>query len=190
MPARTRHTAPHTALRLARLSALVAPLTFLAPAAGAQLRDPVQITASRLAQANALSDRAASLYGSAKKFKQAATLHVRAADLRAPGDARGYEDLNMAGHLYRAAGDAGRAREAMERAAEQAAARGDVFAAAKSYVDAGYLAIEERRSDRVPALALKAELLAGSPLLSDEQRAAIMGRIGKETRLADAVDRP
>ena len=167
-----------TPTRHAQFAALLTAVFALPAAAGAQLRDPVEITASRVVKANALSDKAASMYSTPAKYKYAATLHVRAASLRAPGDPRGYEDLNMAGHLYYAAGAIWNAREAMERAAEHAVARGDVVAAAKSYVDAGYLAIEERRTDRVPALALKAELLARSPLITDEQRASIMNRVG------------
>ena len=174
-----RPTTRHLVMRHARALALLATAALALPAAlGAQLRDPVTVTAARAAEADALSAQAIALYSTPSKYKRAATLHVRAANRRAPGDPKGYEDLNMAGHLYYAAGAVWDAREAMERAAEHAAARGDVVAAAKCYVDAGYLAIEERRTDRVPALALKAELLAKSPLITDEQRATIMNRVG------------
>ena len=171
----------HTTRRLSLAAAIAGVAVSLAlPAtASAQMRlDPVRVTASRVAEANALSDKALSFYSTPSKYKYAATLHLRAASLRAPSDAKGYEDLNMAAHLFRAAGAVWNAREAMEKAAAHAAARGDVVAAAKSYVDAGFLAIEERRTDRVPALAMKAELLAKSPLISDEQRASIMNRVG------------
>jgi hypothetical protein len=166
-------------LSIAAAVAGVAATLALPATASAQMRlEPVRVTAARWAEANALTEKAVSLYSTPKKYKYAASLHMRAANLRAPGDSAGFMDLSMAGHLYRAAGDLLSARAAMERAAEHAAARGDVYNAAKAYVDAGFLAIEEHRSDRVPALALKAELLAKSPLLSDEQRASIMGRVG------------
>jgi len=167
-------------IRQARFAALAAAVALAAPGAtSAQVPlERVNVTAARSAEADALSDKAAALYGSPRKFKDAARLHLRAADLRAADDARAYDDLNMAARLYWSAGDVSRAHEVMVRAAEQAAARGDVVAAATSYVDAGFLAIDERRTDLVPELALKARLLASSPLLTEGQRAEIMRRVG------------
>jgi len=169
-----------TTLRRVRLATLAAAVAVAAPGAvDAQVRlERVRITAAHPAEADALTKQAVALHGRPGEYRRAATLHVRAANLRAPGDPKGYYDLNTAAHLYRAAGNVWRAREVMERAAEHAAARGDVVAAATSYVDAGYLAIEARRTDGVPALALKAELLAESPLISEEQRSSIRRRVG------------
>jgi hypothetical protein len=169
-----------TRIRQVRSATFAAAVTLAVPGAiSAQTPlETVKITAARSAEANALSEKAASLYSTSRKFKDAARLHMRAADLRAPGDAKGFDDLSMAAHLYWAAGDVSRAQESMERAAEHAAARGDIVAAARSYVDAGLLAIEDRHTDRVPELARKAELLASSPLLTEGQRAEIMRRVG------------
>ena len=162
----------------AAVAVLAASLALPSDGAAQARLEPVRVTAARSAEANELGARAESLYSTPTQWRHAASLHMRAANLRSVGDERGFHDLAMAAHLYRAAGDVGRARDAMQRAAEHAAERGDVFTAATSYVDAGLLALEERRDDRVPALALKAELLAKSPLLSSEQRAGIMNRIG------------
>jgi hypothetical protein len=175
-----------TALRSVRFATLAAAVALTAPAtASAQVRlERVRITAAHSAEADALTKQAVALHGRPGEYRRAATLHMRAAHQRVPGDPKAYYDLNTAAHLYRAAGNVWRAREVMERAAEHAAARGDVVAAATSFVDAGYLAIEARNTDRVPALALKAELLAESPLISDEQRAMIMRRVGYEQVVA------
>src|SRR5688572_24674006 len=104
-PAQPRRPAMLTITRLtptrhAQLAALVTAALALPAAAAAQLRDPVRVTASRVAEANALSDKAATFYSTPSKYKYAATLHVRAANRRTPSDPRAYEDLNMAGHLF------------------------------------------------------------------------------------------
>jgi hypothetical protein len=138
----------------------------------------VRVTAKQTGEANDLERRAQALYGAPREWREAAFLQERAASLRGAGDTQAFEDLRMAAHIYRAAGDLGRARSAMERAGAHAAARGDVVNAANSYVDAGLLALEQKRDDKVKGLALKAELLANSPMLDELQRATIMNRIG------------
>jgi len=137
---------------------------------------PVRVTVT--AQADDLDRQAEELYGKPSLWRRAAYMHERAASMRAATDPQAYAGYRMAAHLYHAAGSLSEARAAMERAAVQASARGDVVGAANSYVDAGLVALEARQDDRVREFAVKAEALAGSPLLSAEQRRAILERVG------------
>ena len=145
---------------------------------------PIRVTGERLAEADRLDSLAEALHSTPRQWREAARLHERAAGLRSAADPRGVAGFRMAAHLYRAAGDLGRARSAMERAGELAASRGDVVTAANTYVDAGLLALENRRDDQVDAMARKAEAMAYSPLLSELQRATIMNRVGYSQLLA------
>lgn len=174
---RTLHTTTRSHCLTAVVATLAAALAFPSEGVTQARLEPVRVIA-RAAEASALAAQAESLYSTPRKWRKAASLHLRAAELRPIGDGSAVRDLSMAAHLYRAAGAEGRARAAMERAADQAAKRGDIFTAATAYVDAGFLALEARREDKVPALARKAELLAKSPLLTSEQRARIMSRVG------------
>jgi len=171
---------------LASAAALIAVLSAGAPAAvhAQGVLAPVRVTVGRGLEADELDRQAAERYGMPREWRTAARLHERAAGLRGPADARASESLEMAAHLYRAAGDPGKARAAMERSASHAAGRGDVVAAANAYVDAGLLALENGREDQVAALARKAETIAYSPLLSELQRATIMNRVGYSQLLA------
>ena len=171
---------------LASAAALIAALSAGAPVAihGQGVLAPVRVTVDQGVEADALDRQAAERYGTPREWRTAARLHERAAALRGPADASASESLEMAAHLYRAAGDLGKARSAMERAASHAAARGDVVTAANAYVDAGLLALENGRDDQVATLARKAETIAYSPLLSELQRATIMNRVGYSQLLA------
>ena len=180
---RSLHTTTRSRHLTAAAAVLAAALALPSTGAAQARLEPVRVIA-RAAEASALAAQAESLYGTPKKWRKAAGLHLRAAELRPVGDGSAIRDLSMAAHLYRAAGAEGRARTAMERAADQAAERGDVYTAATAYVDAGFLALEARRTDQVPALARKAVLLAKSPLLTSEQRARIMSRVGYEQVVA------
>ena len=174
---------PHT---VALVTAVLAP----AAVASAQLSlTPVQIesgeSAARNTEADALETEALRNYGSPSHWIEAARLHRRAAALRAD-DPRAVESWRLAAWAYSAAGDQGVARTMMEKAAERAAAAGDVESAANSYIDATLIALEGMRSDRVPDLIRKTRVLASSPLLSADRRASILRRIGEAPPLAQA----
>jgi hypothetical protein len=139
---------------------------------------PITVTASQAAEANALDERALRFYGTPKKWRKAAWMHEQAAELRALSDPKAYRSWVMAAHIYYAARANGLAYEAMAKAAERAAALGDVVNAANAYVDAGLMAAEAGRGEEIPEIARRAVALSNSPMLSDEQRASIVKRIG------------
>jgi hypothetical protein len=180
----TTNTARMTIVATALTAALAAPAAVRAQSTLA----PVTVTASQAAEANSLDERAVALYSTPKKWRKAAWMHEEAADRRAITDARAYQSLIMAGHIYYAARANGLAYEAMARGAERAAQLGDVVTAANAYVDAGLMAAEANRGDEISDMARHAVALANSPLLSDEQRTAIVKRVGysQVAALADA----
>jgi hypothetical protein len=65
----------------------------------------------------------------------------------------------------------------MAQAAGQALARGDLRAAALAYLDAAWIAQEQKKPRQVWELGHRAEMLADSPLLGASDRAAILQRI-------------
>ena len=75
----------------------------------------------------------------------------------------------------------------LTRAADQAMSLGDVVSAAGAYLDAGLLATQLRQPEEAWRLGHKGELLAGSPLLSPEQRDALRARVVRTSELAVAL---
>ena len=65
----------------------------------------------------------------------------------------------------------------MAHAAERALARGDLRAAALSYLDAAWIAQEQQKPGKVWEFGHRAEILAASPLLSEADRGVILRRI-------------
>ena len=65
----------------------------------------------------------------------------------------------------------------MARAADHALARGDLRNAALAYLDAAWIAQEQRNHRQVYELGHRAEMLAESPLLASSDREAILQRI-------------
>ena len=166
-----RHAAPLCGLAL----------TLAAPALGAQqTMSPTVVTAASLSEAHALHERGEALRTSTmrkKDMKRAAKMHLRAAELRGEEAADSYTCLWTAAMLYYGAGDDGKAAELLERAAEQAANRGDVVNAASAFLDASSLASTMSQPERAVRLGRRAESLSTSPLLSTAQRASLRARM-------------
>jgi hypothetical protein len=165
-------------------AALVLALGLPVIARGQQPLEPVRVVTDP--RADELHDRAVALYGNVSKFRQAARLHVMSAEFRAPEDPRAATCLRDAALLTYYSKRREEAGELMERAADRAAARGDVVTAANAYVDAAMIAEELKRPDRHFELGRKGEILMSSPLLSEEQRAALRARITHERQVASA----
>ena len=140
-------------------------------------------------QADRLEARAVILYGIPGKWRTAAQLHRRAGELR-EDDPRAVQSFRLASWAYSAARDQGTARVMMERAAERAAAGGDVERAASSYVDAALIAATDERYDVVPGLLRKTKAMLASPLLASDRRAMLLERIEGTPRLAQAWTTP
>ena len=142
-------------------------------------------TARKHAQADSIEARAVRLSGTPRGWPDAARLFRSSAELRGV-DTGAVRSWRMAAWAYSSVNDLGKAREMMERAAECAAAVGDVEGAANAYVDAALIAIEDHRGDRSELLVGKARTIVASPLLAAERRAVLLQRIGDEPRVAAA----
>ena len=140
-------------------------------------------------EADGLEARAATLDGIPGKWREAAQLHRRAGELRGD-DPRAVQSFRLASWAYSAAKDQGTARVMMERAAEHAAAGGDVERAAASYIDAALIAATDERYDVVPGLLRKTKAMLASPLLASDRRAQLLERIEGTPRLAQAWAKP
>ena len=163
---------PSLTNRLASAGVLLA-IVALPAAASAQYQLPTLTSAAR---ADSLHEAAAALV-TAHRYGDAARLHRRSAQLRDADDPLGFRCLKDAAALEWAAGDRSAARTDMTAAAGQALARGDLREAALAYVDAAWIAQEQKNPRQVWELGHRAEMLADSPLLGAADRAAIMGRI-------------
>lgn len=169
-----------------RLSAAgVLLLTLALPAAAAaQYRLPTVISSFK---ADSLHEAAGALVA-AHRYRDAARLHRRSADLRPAEDPLGFRCLSEAAALVYASGDRSAARGDLARAADHALARGDLRNAALAYLDAAWIAQEQRNTRQVWELGHRAEMLAESPLLGSTDRAAILQRI-KRPALAMEISR-
>jgi hypothetical protein len=134
-------------------------------------------TASTVASANDLEAKAAALYSTPKRYREAARLLMEAAGLREAGDPQRVKNLRQAGRLFYYTGNPESARAAMEQAADAALAVGDVKIAAEAYLDAAFLAQSVKSTAEVRRFIEKARLLTNSPLLSAEEKVIILERI-------------
>jgi hypothetical protein len=145
----------------------------LPAAASAQYQLPTLTSAAR---ADSLHEAAVALVA-AHRWSDAARLHRRSAQLRDADDPLGFRCLKEAAALEYATGNRSGARTAMAAAAGHALARGDLRAAALAYLDAAWIAQEQKNPRQVWELGHRAEMLADSPLLGAADRAAILQRI-------------
>lgn len=152
------------------------------PAAGRaqQPLDPIQVSARTL-EADRLDARAAEYEatGSRRKWAKAAALREKAAGLRAADDSLAFKSLQTAAYVRHALKQRPAALTLMERAAEQALARGDVFNAASAYVDVAWLAHELGDGERTRQFVGKGALLARSPLLRAPDRELLQRRLAQ-----------
>lgn len=147
----------------------------LPAAASAQYRLPVLVSSVK---ADSLHDAAVARV-MAHRWRDAASLHRRSAELRAPDDPLGFRCLKEAAALAYATNDRSTARGDMADAAGQALTRGDLRSAALAYLDAAWIAQEQKNPRQVWELGHRAEMLAASPLLAESDRAAILQRISR-----------
>lgn len=165
---------PSLTSRLSVVGVLLAILG-LPTAASAQYQLPTVISSVK---ADSLHDAAVALVV-AHRWGDAARLHRRSAELRGAEDPLGFRCLNDAAALAYATGDHSGARNDLAAAANQALARGDLRAAALAYLDAAWVAQQQKNPRQVWELGHRAEMLADSPLLGPTDRAAILQRISR-----------
>jgi hypothetical protein len=155
-------------------TAMVLLATVGLPAAGAaQYRLPAIVSATK---ADSLLQAAVQV-AKTGRWRAAARLYRSSAEFRPVEDPTGFQCLTNAAAVAYAAGDRSAARNDLTHAAERALARGDIKAAAQAYLDAAWIAQEQKKPNQVWDLGRRAELLAGSPLLSELDRGAIQQRI-------------
>ncbi len=161
------------------------------PAVGqAQYRLPALVSS---AKADSLHERAVALARTTHRWRDAARLHRRSAELRSADDPLGFRCLTEAAALAYASNDHSGAQTDMADAAGQALTRGDLRAAALAYLDAAWIAQEQKNPRQVWELGHRAEMLADSPFLGASDRAAILQRITRapepmQTAMHTAVD--
>lgn len=127
----------------------------------------------------------ATLYGSKATLLKAAREQVKAARELPSSDPQAARGLSQAGDLFYHAGHNGDALRVLEESGDLALQRGDVAFAADVFLKAAMVATHAQQSDRAARLVARAELMSASPLLSADQRQAILDRI--ERRAGRAV---
>ncbi len=124
-----------------------------------------------------LHQQAIDLYEFPERWGEAADLHRQAAENLTKNDAGQFFGYSRAALLYFYAGELPAARRSMEDAAEVAAATGDALTAANAFVDAAFIAVAEGYDGKQREFVGEAEELIESPVLTDEDRSAILARI-------------
>lgn len=125
-----------------------------------------------------LETKAHSYLAEPTNWDRAASLLRRAAEFRSPADAGAVENLLLAARLSFYEGDEQRAVRDFESAGQLALARGDVIVAANAFTDAAWVAGSQGRGDRAHGLLNRAQLLANSPLIEEEERTHLRTRWG------------
>jgi len=157
--------------------ALVA-IAAMPASAGAQDHEMFELPAIQVeALQNPLHVAAIALYETPSRWAEAGELHEAAARELTRNDAGQFFGFNRAALLYLYAGETGRSRRAMERAASVAEATGDVLTAANSWVDAAFIAVAEGFPGKRRQFVTRARGLAESDLLSADESASILARI-------------
>ena len=142
---------------------------------------PIKVT-ERALRANQLDQEAEGYERTdMSKWRTAAKLRQEAADLRTGDDPKGALSLYWAARDRYYTGDERGGRELMVQSAERALAIGDVVHAATAYTEAAYIASEIRDVLSAREYALKARLLALSPMLTDAQREQIRANLAIES---------
>jgi len=129
-------------------------------------------------RARQLRAQAEALFDQPKEWAKAAKLLEESAALRAAADAEAYSCLLAAGQIRAALHDNDDATRLLSWAGDHALARGAVMDAAKAYAFAALTAVADKDVVRAKELGEKAKLLTNSPLLTDEERAEVLRRIG------------
>jgi hypothetical protein len=139
---------------------------------------------SRLAHALELEHRAKTLHEYPARAAEAARLHRQSAHLRSANDPEAVASLALAAYLFSYAKRPLEARKTMEEAGDRALAMGEIFRAARAYMEAAFFADEEQERAETARLGHKALLLSGSSRITEEERTSIRNRIRTSSALA------
>lgn len=115
-----------------------------------------------------------------QNWNEAAGRYVESARLRPYGDLQAYMALNRAGQIFSHLGKEVTARRAFAAAGIRALETGLIYEAAVAYANAAELAQQDRRDNnrRASNYPVIAHRLSEAPVLSDEQRKKVQGRLG------------
>ena len=170
----THPTRNHSLRFIAVAAMLAAPLALGAQERRAQPLQPVKASVNAAAvRAGELHAKGASIAQDLSKLRKAAHLHEQSASLRELSDPQAFACLHEAALLRYYGGQRSAAAALMERAARMAADQGDVISASRAFSDAAIMAYELKQGPRAWNLAVHAEALTASPLLTDAQREAL-----------------
>jgi hypothetical protein len=112
-----------------------------------------------------------------RRYAEAIKLLLKAAGSREVGDPARVKDFVLASRLAYYRKDVDRSFSFMRHAADEAAATGDVITAAHAYVDAAFIGLKSTNIETIGSLVRRAELLAYSPLIGEQDRHGILVRI-------------
>lgn len=136
-----------------------------------------------LARAAQLEAEAAREEVSPKRWRDAASLYRRAAELHG-ATPEAVTLYKRAAWLYSAAGDHGKGRQQLERSARIALDRGDVVLAANTLYDAALMAATGRDIRATDETLGRLQVLLAAPLMPDDVRAGMKERLTTPARLA------
>jgi hypothetical protein len=146
---------------------------------------PVSTSAQGLAADNAVNvDRAAQLeegasvaMGDRRVWSSAANMYREASDIRHPSDPVALADLRTAAAIYGTIGDYRRAREAILELADRATEYGEIVVAAHAFLDAAHVAVALKEGQDVLTFYERAQRLARSSHLTDEEQRWLVYRL-------------
>jgi hypothetical protein len=161
-------------------AAALAILLGVATAANAQTNGSNGKTIN-IPRAEALEAQAMALFSSTS-FGKIGRLYDQAARLRPDDDPKRVHDLRSSGHMYQRAHKLSASLRNLTQAAETALQYGDLVTAAHVFVDAAWVAREQKDMEAANRLVQKAECLSRSPLISLADARGIRTRLGKADR--------
>jgi hypothetical protein len=145
--------------------------------ASAQSMTPIKVT-EKQSHASDLDRKAASYEDSDwSQIGTAAKLREQAAALRGDDDVLKAASLYWAARDHYYAANTQAARDLMARSAHQALDIGDVIGAATAFTDAAFISAELHDVASTKFYAMKARMLAASPMLTSTQRDDMLQRL-------------
>jgi hypothetical protein len=184
MPPEATMTTPMHRPSASRIAAAaVAAFLGLAAAANAQTTgsqgNGSTADAVNISRAEALEAQAAALFSTFPfQFPRIARLFEKAAHLRAEDDPLRVHDLLFAGKMYHHGRRLGESRHNLTLAAETAMRYGELVTAAHAFLDAAFVALEQKDVETANRLAKRAECLSRSPLIAAGDVSSIRRRLG------------
>lgn len=149
---------------------------------GAQTRGPVEDV--DMARATEMERQAGIAMNTRDRWSQAASLFRQASRVRSGADPAALLDLRTAGMIYAQSGRWDAARATLLELAERAAAFGEVQAAADAFIDVAFVEVQLGDIASARRWSERAERLAMSSHLTDEEHQRVARRLGLTVAVA------